>query len=157
MTLTVEVEQEDDGRWLAEVPELPGVLAYGDGRDEAVGRVQALALRVLADRLDHGEPVPQVGNVFACRTELASVFRIGLTSNRLILLGIAAEIGVLLGLIVIPPLREVFGLEVLSPREWTLLLLFPPLVLLAEKARKLSLRARRGARLPRTTPGQRRR
>jgi calcium-translocating P-type ATPase len=99
----------------------------------------------------------QVGNVFACRTELASVFRIGLTSNRLILLGIAAEIGVLLGLIVIPPLREVFGLEVLSPREWTLLLLFPPLVLLAEEARKLSLRARRGARLPRTTPGQRRR
>ena len=65
MPLTVEVEQEDDRRWLAEVPELPGVLAYGQSRDEAVSRVQALALRVLADRIDHGEPVPQVGGVFA--------------------------------------------------------------------------------------------
>lgn len=63
MPLTV--EQEHDVRWLAEVPELPGVLAYGQGRDEAVGRAQALALRVLADRLEHGEPVPQVGGVFA--------------------------------------------------------------------------------------------
>ena len=65
MALTVDVEQECDGRWLAEVPELPGVLAYGQDRDEAIGRAQALALRVLADRLDHGEPVPQVGGVFA--------------------------------------------------------------------------------------------
>jgi len=65
MPLTVEVEQEDDGRWLAEVPELAGVLAYGQTRPEAVDRVQALALRVLADRLDHGEPVPQMSKVFA--------------------------------------------------------------------------------------------
>lgn len=65
MPLTVEVEREDDGRWLAEVPELPGVLAYGASRDEAVLRAQALALRVLADRIDHGERVPQVGSVFA--------------------------------------------------------------------------------------------
>jgi predicted RNase H-like HicB family nuclease len=65
MPLTVEVEQEEDGRWLAEVPELPGVLTYGQTREDAVGRVQALALRVLADRLDHGEPVPQMGGVFA--------------------------------------------------------------------------------------------
>lgn len=65
MPLTVEVEQEDDGRWIAEVPELPGVMTYGQTRDDAVGRVQALALRVLADRLDHGEPVPQMGGVFA--------------------------------------------------------------------------------------------
>jgi predicted RNase H-like HicB family nuclease len=65
MPLTLEVEQEDDGRWLAEVPELPGVLAYGSSRDEAVSRAQALALRVLADRIDLGEPVPQVGGVFA--------------------------------------------------------------------------------------------
>lgn len=63
--LAVEVELEDDGRWLAEVPALPGVMAYGDDRDQALGRVQALALRVLADRLEHGEPVPQVGHVFA--------------------------------------------------------------------------------------------
>jgi predicted RNase H-like HicB family nuclease len=65
MALAIEVEQEDDGRWLAEVPDIPGVLAYGDSRDEAIGRVQALSLRVLADRLDHGEPVPQMTNVFA--------------------------------------------------------------------------------------------
>ena len=63
--LTIETEQEDDGRWLAEVPELPGVLAYGQTRQEAIDRIQSLSLRVLADRLDHGEPVPQMGNVFA--------------------------------------------------------------------------------------------
>ena len=65
MPLTVEVEQEDDGRWLAEVPDLPGVLTYASSRAEAIAKVEALALRVLADRLDHGEPVPQMGNVFA--------------------------------------------------------------------------------------------
>ncbi|WP_439625599.1 type II toxin-antitoxin system HicB family antitoxin [Gemmata sp.] len=53
MSLPIEVEQEDDGRWLAEVPELPGVLAYGATREEATAG--ALALRVLADRLGHGE------------------------------------------------------------------------------------------------------
>ena len=51
----IELEREDDGRWLAEVPDLPGVMTYGQNRDEAVARVQALALRVLADRLEHGE------------------------------------------------------------------------------------------------------
>jgi predicted RNase H-like HicB family nuclease len=65
MGLSVEVEQEVDGRWLAEVPELPGVLAYGPTRPEAIARAQALALRVIADRLDHGEPVPELGLVFA--------------------------------------------------------------------------------------------
>lgn len=65
MPLTVEVEPQDDGRWLAEVTELAGVMAYGATRSEAVDRVQALALRVLADRLDHGEAVPQMGSVFA--------------------------------------------------------------------------------------------
>ncbi len=65
MPLTIEVEQEDDGRWLAEVADLPGVLTYGRTREEAIGRVQALSLRVLADRLDHGEPVPQMTGVFA--------------------------------------------------------------------------------------------
>jgi predicted RNase H-like HicB family nuclease len=49
------VEPEDDGRWLAEVPALAGVLCYGATRDEAVARVQALALRVIAERLEHGE------------------------------------------------------------------------------------------------------
>ena len=65
MPLTVEVEQEDDGRWIAEVTELPGVLTYGQTRQEAIDRAQALSLRTLADRLDHGEAVPQMSNVFA--------------------------------------------------------------------------------------------
>ena len=54
MKFTIEHEQEDDGRWLAEVLELPGVLAYGRTHEEAITKAQALALRVLADRLEHG-------------------------------------------------------------------------------------------------------
>src|SRR5947208_337027 len=56
--LKVEFEQEEDGRWIAEVPELPGVLAYGANQPEARSKVQALALRVVADRLEHGEADP---------------------------------------------------------------------------------------------------
>ena len=63
MTFTVEYEQEDDGRWLAEVIELPGVLAYGQSSDEAIARAQALALRVLADRLEHGESAHEFVNI----------------------------------------------------------------------------------------------
>ena len=59
MPVTIEVEQEADGRWLAEVRELPGVLAYGTTRQESMERAEALALRVLADRLEHGESVPR--------------------------------------------------------------------------------------------------
>jgi len=55
MTLRVEFDREDDGRWIAEVPELPGVVAYGLTQAEALAAVEALALRVLADRLEHGE------------------------------------------------------------------------------------------------------
>jgi predicted RNase H-like HicB family nuclease len=62
--LRIEIEQEDDGRWLAEIPALPGVMAYGDTRDEAKAKTEALALRVLADRLDHGEAVPELGQLF---------------------------------------------------------------------------------------------
>ncbi|MCW5697200.1 MAG: type II toxin-antitoxin system HicB family antitoxin [Bauldia sp.] len=65
--LTVELEQETDGRWIAEVPSLPGVLAYGTTRAEARDRAEALALRVLADRLDHGETIPELGPLFAVR------------------------------------------------------------------------------------------
>ena len=65
MALTIEIEQEEDGRWIADVPELPGVLAYGQTRQESIEKAQALSLRVLADRLDHGESVPDIGNVFA--------------------------------------------------------------------------------------------
>lgn len=59
MNFTIETEQEEDGRWLAEVLELPGVLVYGKTADEATAKVQALALRVLADRLEHGEALPR--------------------------------------------------------------------------------------------------
>ena len=65
MGLAIEVEQEEDGRWLAEVSELSGVLAYGQTRAEAIDRAKMLALRVIADRLDHGEPVPELERVFA--------------------------------------------------------------------------------------------
>ncbi len=61
---TVEIEREDDGRWIGEVVELPGVVAYGDSRDEAVAKAKALAFRVLADRLEHGEEVPELEGVF---------------------------------------------------------------------------------------------
>ena len=55
MKYTLECEREDDGRYLAEVPELPGVLAYGKDADEARAKAEALALRVIADQLDHAE------------------------------------------------------------------------------------------------------
>jgi len=57
---TLETECETDGRWIAEIVQLPGVLAYGDSREEAVAKAEALALRVLADRLEHGNELPQV-------------------------------------------------------------------------------------------------
>jgi len=58
MNFNIEHEQEEDGRWLAEVPELPGVLAYGSTAEEAMGKAEALALRVLADRIEAGESRP---------------------------------------------------------------------------------------------------
>jgi predicted RNase H-like HicB family nuclease len=63
MKLTIELDREDDGRWIAEVSDLPGVLSYGQTREEAVARVQALAFRVLADRLEHGESEPELMSV----------------------------------------------------------------------------------------------
>lgn len=56
--LIVQVEQEEDFRWIAEIETLPGVMAYGNTKEEAVAKAKALALRVLADRLEHNEPVP---------------------------------------------------------------------------------------------------
>jgi predicted RNase H-like HicB family nuclease len=60
----VETEREEDGRWIAEVPALPGVVAYGAGREEAIARAQALALRVLAERLERGEPARELDGLF---------------------------------------------------------------------------------------------
>lgn len=63
MTFTIALDQEGDGRWLAEVEALPGVMCYGRDRDEAVAKVQALALRVIAERLEHGEAPAELLNV----------------------------------------------------------------------------------------------
>jgi predicted RNase H-like HicB family nuclease len=63
ITLLVELEQEEDGRWIAEVPELPGVMVYGATEDEAMAKVQALALRVMAERLENGEAEPNFLNI----------------------------------------------------------------------------------------------
>ena len=65
MKLSLEVEQEQDGRWIAEVPDLPGVLAYGASRQQAIANAEALAFHVLAERIENGEPVPQIPMMFA--------------------------------------------------------------------------------------------
>jgi predicted RNase H-like HicB family nuclease len=58
MQLAIELDREDDGRWIAEIALLPGVIAYGATREAAIAAVQALALRTMADRIEHGEPIP---------------------------------------------------------------------------------------------------
>ncbi|MCX7016482.1 MAG: type II toxin-antitoxin system HicB family antitoxin [Candidatus Sumerlaeota bacterium] len=63
--MKIEIEREQDGRWIAEIPDLPGVMAYGQSRQEAIARAEALALRVIADRLDHGEAIPDLNALFA--------------------------------------------------------------------------------------------
>ena len=63
-SMAVETEREDDGRWLAEVPVVPGTLAYGSTREEAAAKAEALTLRVLAERLEHGEDVPEIAGLF---------------------------------------------------------------------------------------------
>ena len=65
---TVEIEQETDGRWIAEIPQIPGAMAYGGSREEAVARVEALALRVLAERIEQGERSPEIDQVFSVAT-----------------------------------------------------------------------------------------
>ena len=63
--MKVEIEREDDGRWIAEVPDIPGVMAYGKTRQDAVAKAEALALRIIADRIDHGEAIPELDDLFA--------------------------------------------------------------------------------------------
>lgn len=63
MKLTFQLEQETDGRWIAEVPELNGALAYGQTKEEAIARVKAIALRVVADQLEHGETDADLGDI----------------------------------------------------------------------------------------------
>jgi len=61
----IEIDREEDGRWIAEVPDLPGVVVYGTTEQEAISKAEALALRVIADRLDHGETIPELSDLFA--------------------------------------------------------------------------------------------
>ncbi len=63
MKFTIELDREEDGPWLAEVPAFPGVLCYGADRSEAMAKVQALALRVIAERLEHRETPSEFLNV----------------------------------------------------------------------------------------------
>jgi len=65
LTFAIEIEQEDDGRWIAEIPELPGVMAYGATEQGAIAAAEALALRVLADRLEQGEAAVSLTITFA--------------------------------------------------------------------------------------------
>ncbi len=65
MYLTIEIEQEEDGRWITEVLEIPGAMAYGKTKKEAIAKVQTLALRVLVDRLEQGENVPEINAIFS--------------------------------------------------------------------------------------------
>jgi predicted RNase H-like HicB family nuclease len=63
--LRIETEREDDGRWIAELPALPGVMTYGATEQEAIAKANVLALRVIADRFENGEPLPrEVGGMF---------------------------------------------------------------------------------------------
>ena len=63
--MKIEIEHEEDGRWIADIPELPGVMAYGRNRQDAILKTQALALRVIADRLEHGDDIPELKELFA--------------------------------------------------------------------------------------------
>lgn len=63
--MKIDIEKEEDGRWIAEVSDLPGVLAYGKTREDAIAKVEALALRAIADRIDHGETIPELDELFA--------------------------------------------------------------------------------------------
>ncbi|MBM4056506.1 MAG: type II toxin-antitoxin system HicB family antitoxin [Planctomycetes bacterium] len=62
--MNIELEQEKDGRWIAEIKQLPGVMVYGQNREDAISKVEALALRVIADRVEHGDPIPEIRTLF---------------------------------------------------------------------------------------------
>ena len=59
--MKIETEREEDGRWIAEVPDLPGVIVYEDRKEDAILKVKVLALRVIADCIEHGEEIPEFG------------------------------------------------------------------------------------------------
>jgi Ca2+-transporting ATPase len=86
----------------------------------------------------------QVGNVFACRTDRESIFRAGLFSNPHVWMGIAAELALLLSLVLIPPLRDIFGLAPLAFAEWSVLLALAPVMIGLEEGRKWLMRRSTG-------------
>ena len=63
--MRIKIEREEEGRWIAEIPELPGVMVYGETRKQAIAKAEALALRVMADRLENNEEIPELRKVFA--------------------------------------------------------------------------------------------
>lgn len=63
--MNIEIELEVDGRWIAEVKDLPGVMGYGKSREEAISKVESLALRVIADRIELGESIPELDELFS--------------------------------------------------------------------------------------------
>ena len=65
MNFVIETEKENDGRWICEIPEIPGAMAYGKTRSEAIAKTESLALRILADRIEHGENVPGMDALFS--------------------------------------------------------------------------------------------
>ncbi len=82
--MKIEVDREDDARWIAEIPELAGVMVYGSTRDSAaISKAKALVLRVLADRLEHGEEIPELQGVFAITGWRESRKRTGLAPGDL--------------------------------------------------------------------------
>jgi magnesium-transporting ATPase (P-type) len=89
----------------------------------------------------------QIGNVFACRTERESVFKIGFLNNRLVLLGIVAELVIIGMIIYFPPFQKVFNTSSLDLSDWAFLLAFPPIIFLAEEGRKYIIRLSRNKTL----------
>jgi magnesium-transporting ATPase (P-type) len=97
----------------------------------------------------------QVGNVFACRTDRESVFRVGVTANPLVFAGIVAEVGILMMLMFVPPFPQLFGLAPLAFAEWGVLLAFPFVLLGLEEVRKWALRWIESSRTPLEAAGRR--
>ncbi|MHB8834892.1 MAG: cation-translocating P-type ATPase [Candidatus Methylomirabilia bacterium] len=116
----------------------PDLFPYGERLLSKDGRVY-----VMATSMFHaGVVATQIGNAYACRTERSSVWSVGFWSNRLLLAGFAAELALIAALIYLPPLRRLFEEGPLPPKYWLFLMLYPPVMFLAEEGRKAFMRRR---------------
>jgi Ca2+-transporting ATPase len=116
----------------------PDLLPYGERLLSRDGRVY-----VLATSMFHaGVVASQIGNAYACRTERSSVWTVGFWGNRLLLAGFAAELALIAAMIYVPPLRAVFEEGPLPLKYWVFLMLYPPVMFLAEEGRKAFVRRR---------------